>query len=92
MRPGDGVDAVDLDEPDPLDQVVQGLARGGAPGRLGKRVAMQEQGAGAEVRDQGGHPQAVTLQTVSANARIVTFGNRAADCIASIRAYYLVVS
>jgi hypothetical protein len=92
MRPGNGVDAVDLNKADPLDQVMQGLPRGGAHRGLGQGVSVQEKTAGAGVRDQLGHRQAVTLQSVSAKAGIVTKCKGSTGCKPLLRAYYPIVS
>ena len=60
MRAGDGVYAVDLHETDPLDQALQGLAAGGTGGYFRQRMTIQEDAAGAGVRDQIRHLQGVS--------------------------------
>ena len=87
MRPSDGIDAVDLDEADPLDQVLQGLPRGRARGRFGQGVTVKKQAAGAGVQDQLWHLQAVSLQSVSTKVGNVTKSFVPSGCKPRISAY-----
>ena len=92
MRPGHGVDAVDLDKADPLDQVVQSLPRGWSNRSLGQGMSLKKQTAGAGVGDQLGHPQPVTLQSVSGYIGFVTSWLGPAGCKTRLNTYYPLVS